>query len=142
MSKNKNINTFATETKIPATAKPNEESVEQLFGLGNDQLRELLEQELPVPREDLVTKKEVVETSATKDKAFNLPELSEYLKETAQDVSLSDQMAEDQRKRVSRKDDDEYLRVLQLNPFADADDTLFLEEVIYLGNISCVYIAH
>ena len=30
-------------------------SMEDMFGLGNEQLRELLEQELPIPREDLIT---------------------------------------------------------------------------------------
>jgi len=32
--------------------------------------------------------------------------------------------------KVDRTNRDEYLRVLQLNPFADADETMFLDEVL------------
>lgn len=97
-------------------------TVEEKFGLGNNQLRELLEQELPVPREDLVSKKE--KTKVDKDKVFNLPELSEYLQQTKEDEGTKKPAAQ----RVSRKDEEEYLRLIQLNPFADADESLFEEE--------------
>mmetsp|Transcript_5595 Transcript_5595/g.5033 ORF Transcript_5595/g.5033 Transcript_5595/m.5033 type:complete len:355 (-) Transcript_5595:8-1072(-) len=118
------------------------DTVEKLFGLGDEQLRELLEQELPVPREDLVSKKEL--KTVDKDKVFNLPELSEYLRESAKDKKIQQldgltdtqrEKEEDENRRVSRGDQEEYLRVLQLNPFADADDTLFLEEYDIIPSI-------
>lgn len=52
-------------------------SIEDMFGLGDNQLRELMETEIPVPREDLATGKTVVQTD--KDKVFRLPELSEFI---------------------------------------------------------------
>lgn len=110
-----------------------EASVEERFGLGNDQLRDLLEQELPLPREDLVSRKEAKEAEA--DKVFSLPELSEFLKDAESDRKTKKERKEagnddgDSRPRVSRKNEEAYLRLLQLNPFADADDSLFLDEV-------------
>jgi hypothetical protein len=101
-------------------------SLEDTFGLGNNQLRELMEQELPVPREDLVTKKEVKEADG--NKVFKLPDLNEFLESTtsADDKNKGDSQ---ETKKIDRSNQDEYLRVIQLNPFADADDSMFLEEV-------------
>ena len=64
------------------------------------------------------------------DKVFKLPDLNEYLSETggmgAKDQSIDDIM--DSGPKVSRNDMDEYNRLLQLNPFADADDSMFEDE--------------
>lgn len=107
-------------------------SLEDKFGLGNQQLRELLEQELPVPRENLATRKVINEKEVDKEKAFQLPDLNEFIK----DISDSRTKAKDDTKRqesssiekIDRSNQEEYLRVIQLNPFADADDSMFLEE--------------
>jgi hypothetical protein len=115
-------------------AEDGSSNLEDLFGLGSDQLRELNEQFLPLPREDLVTGKEVV-TDDT-DKVFKLPDLSEFMQETGgknERQLLQERKAaggaEVEAERVDRRDRDEYLRVLQLNPFADADESMFLDEV-------------
>ena len=89
-----------------------------------------MEQDLPVPREDLITRKELPDEKTDKNKVFSLPELQEFLKDTAPAASQS----QDERKpaqtsgKVDRKNLDEYLRAIQLNPFADSDDSIFLEE--------------
>lgn len=108
-------------------------SLEDLFGLGNEQLRELMEQELPVPREDLITGKAV--KNEDKNKVFKLPDLGEFMQDVVSPKSDSnnkentnDQITMDSSK-VDRQNRDEYLRVLQLNPFADADESMFLDEV-------------
>lgn len=106
-------------------------SLEDMFGLGNDQLRELMEQELPVPREDLITRKVIKEESRDKNKVFKLPDLTEFVKDESKE-SVEERTVREEaenRKRVDRSNQQEYLRVLQLNPFADADDSLFLDEV-------------
>mmetsp|Transcript_16656 Transcript_16656/g.16748 ORF Transcript_16656/g.16748 Transcript_16656/m.16748 type:complete len:330 (+) Transcript_16656:108-1097(+) len=109
-------------------------SLEDKFGLGNDQLRELMEQELPVPRENLATRKTIEEEKVDKDKAFSLPELNEFIRE----VGDSDTREKKERDvqdslqaslpKIDRSNKEEYLRVIQLNPFADADESMFLEE--------------
>lgn len=104
-------------------------SLEDLFGLGSNQLRELMEQELPVPREDLITKKEVTDSNTDKNKVFKLPDLSEFMDSATGSTGDKRRPVEEEVKKVDRKDREEYLRVLQLNPFADADDTMFLDEV-------------
>lgn len=110
-------------------------SLEDLFGLGDDQLRELNEQILPLPREDLVTGKEVV--TKDKDKVFKLPDLAEFMTETGGEQRKDRRNVQEDGKsrgeveegtRVDRKNQEEYLRVLQLNPFADADESMFLDE--------------
>jgi len=127
--------TAATSVAPSSTGKMETDgsnSLEDLFGLGDDQLRELNEQSLPVPREDLVTGKEVVNEDS--DKVFKLPDLAEFMQETGgqneRDRNLEARKAQesDDGSLVNRRDQDEYLRVLQLNPFADADDTMFVEE--------------
>ena len=104
-------------------------SLEDLFGLGSNQLRELMEQELPVPREDLITKKEVTDSNTDKNKVFKLPDLSEFMDSATGSTGDKRRPVEAEAKRIDRSDREEYLRVLQLNPFADADDTMFLDEV-------------
>ena len=106
-------------------------SIEDMFGLGNDQLRELMETELPVPREDLMTKKTIEEKDQDKDKVFALPDLNEFMQEGSKELSDEEKEAADRAAnspRVSRANQEEYLRVMQLNPFADADETMFEEE--------------
>ena len=103
-------------------------SLEDLFGLGSNQLRELMEQELPVPREDLITKKEVTDSNSDKNKVFKLPDLNEFM-DSATGTSGKKRVEDVETVRIDRSNRDEYLRVLQLNPFADADDTMFLDEV-------------
>jgi len=51
-----------------------------LMTSGNDQLRELNEQVLPLPREDLVTGKAVVVED--RNKVFKLPDLNEFMQDT------------------------------------------------------------
>lgn len=107
-------------------------SLEDLFGLGNNQLRELMEQELPVPREDLITKKEVSDSNTDKNKVFKLPDLSEFMDSATGTTGQQRKPVDAEMMRVDRSNREEYLRVLQLNPFADADDTMFLDEVRYV----------
>jgi hypothetical protein len=121
--------TYTPATRENEAVKLNEDgssSLEDLFGLGSNQLRELMEQELPVPREDLITRKEVADANVDKNKVFKLPDLSEFMDV---DGSKTLKNAELEQQRVDRRDKEAYYRVLQLNPFADADDTMFLEEV-------------
>jgi len=114
-----------------------EKSLEETFGLGDDQLRELMEQELPVPREDLVTGKELKEDKVDKNKVLNLPDLSTFMSEK-QGANYGRQ-AEDglqaSKKKIDRSNAEEYDRVLQLNPFADADEDLFLDEYDIIPSI-------
>ena len=110
-------------------------SLEDLFGLGDDQLTELLETELPVPREDLITGLAVVEEEADKNKVFQLPDLNEFVnqgndKSNNKSKSNRKQRKEEGKKvRIDRRNQEEYMRVMQLNPFADADESNFLDEV-------------
>ena len=98
-----------------------------------------MEQELPVPREDLITKKEVTDSNSDKSKVFKLPDLSEFV-DAATGGTGGKRAVEPEAVRIDRSNREEYLRVLQLNPFADADDTMFLDEVrlekIYPTSIS------
>ena len=112
----------------PKVAQDGTSSLEDIFGLGGNQLRELMEQELPVPREDLVTKKVV--KAADKNKVFKLPDLNEWTdaKDDKDDSESTMSPRGEEVKRVDRSNRDEYLRVLQLNPYADADDTMFFDE--------------
>ena len=116
-------------------------SLESMFGLGNDQLRELMEQELPVPREDLSTRKQVNAEVVDKNKVFRLPDLEGFMADDAVKKTPKGQreqaesMQADKSKRVDRSNQEEYLRVMQLNPFADADDTMFLDEYDIIPSI-------
>ena len=105
-------------------------SIEDMFGLGNDQLRELMETELPVPREDLITKKTIEEKDQDQDKVFALPDLSEFIDNSSREKTPEELKAEAEKDamRIDRSNQEEYMRVMQLNPFADADDTMFTEE--------------
>lgn len=128
----------------PSNEGNNDASLEDLFGLGNDQLRELMEQELPVPREDLITGKED-KTEQDENKVFRLPELAQFVKEKSDDAGVVDRVQGDSRRdrytaddmnknndevvaKIDRNNPEEYLRALQLNPFADADESMFKEE--------------
>ena len=133
-SSNSNINAM-----VPKEARNDDGSrnLEDLFGLGNDQLRELLEQELPVPREDLVTRKEITEEEIDKNKVFSLPDLSDFMQKTGGKRD-SDRKAETKllkSEKVNRKNKVEYLKALELNPFADADNSLFLDEYDIIPSI-------
>lgn len=93
-----------------------------------------MEQELPVPREDLITRKAV--KNEDKNKVFKLPDLDEYMRNVGSnekkkdDASGTESTAKDENAiKVDRKNMDEYMRVMQLNPFADADESMFLDEV-------------
>jgi hypothetical protein len=113
-------------------------SIEDMFGLGNDQLRELMETELPVPREDLISKQAIEEKDQDQDKVFALPDLSEFLDSSGKKKSSAELQAEAEKAampKVDRSNQDEYLRALQLNPFADADDTLFTDEYDIIPSI-------
>lgn len=105
-------------------------SLEEMFGLGNEQLRELMEQELPVPREDLITGQTVEKKDD--EKVFSLPDLTEFVKDATTVTTNRDKKGKsevEESTKVDRSNLDEYLRVIQLNPFADADDSIFKEEV-------------
>jgi len=56
--------------------------------------------------------------------------LGEFLKDTKGEKNEDnrDRLGDDTRQRIDRSNSEEYRRVMQLNPFADADDTMFLEE--------------
>jgi len=117
-------------------------SLEDMFGLGNEQLRELMEQELPVPREDLSTRKAVSSETVDKNKVFRLPDLEGFMADNADtDGGAKRNNADDSssseavKPRVDRSNQEEYLRVLQLNPFADADDGMFLDEYDIIPSI-------
>jgi hypothetical protein len=136
------VYTPSSDTREAKGAVINEDgssSLEDLFGLGSNQLRELMEQELPVPREDLISKKELTETDTDKNKVFKLPDLSEFMDSaTGTTEQKRKKDSETEQLKVDRSNREEYLRVLQLNPFADADDTMFLDEVsiffLFLAN--------
>ena len=128
-----------SNTMPPKEARNDDGSsnLEDLFGLGNDQLRELLEQELPVPREDLVTRKEISEEELDKNKVFSLPDLGDFMQKTGGKRD-SDRKAETKllkSEKVDRKNKEEYLRALELNPFADADNSIFLDEYDIIPSI-------
>lgn len=98
-----------------------QQSIEEAFGLGDDQLTELMEQELPVPREDLSTGREVAEEEVDENKVFNLPDLSSFLDDNTgerKEEKDKNQEIKDLQK-IDRRNREEYERVLQLNPFAD-----------------------
>ena len=121
-----------------ATIDKNKEvSMEDMFGLGNEQLRELLEQELPIPREDLITGKAIKAEDTDKNKVFKLLDLDEFIKETSGKQSDEEKKKKEieDAKKIDRSNPDEYLRVLQLNPFADADDTMFFDEYDIIPSI-------
>eukprot|EP01041_Mallomonas_annulata_P004812 gene4812-9598_t len=113
----------------------NDNSLEDKFGLGNEQLRELLEQELPVPRENLATRKTMKAEEVDKEKAFQLPELNEFMKDTTEETDSQIMKNEDNTPKIDRSNSEEYLRVIQLNPFADADESMFLQEYDIIPSI-------
>ena len=94
---------------------------EETFGLGDDQLKEWTETELPVPREDLSTGKQLAEDDVDENKVFNLPDLSSFLEDNSgkkREEKEKQQEIKDSQK-IDRRNREEYDRVLQLNPFAD-----------------------
>lgn len=112
------------------------QSLEERLGLRSDQLRELLEQELPVPREDLIARKDKTAEQPKEvddpNKVFRLPDLVDFNKEAKDDnkqTARQQAIIDANKPRVDRGDSEEFMRLLQLNPFADADESLFLEEV-------------
>ena len=117
--------------------KNSDVSMEDMFGLGNEQLRELLEQELPIPREDLITGKAIKAEDTDKNKVFKLLDLDEFIRETSGKKGEEEKKQKeiDDAKKIDRSNPDEYLRVLQLNPFADSDDAMFLDEYDILPSI-------
>ena len=98
-----------------------QQSIEEAFGLGDEQLRELMGQELPVPREDLSTGKELNKEQVDENKVFNLPDLSSFLDDkTDEKKKESDvERAAKESRKIDRRNREEYDRILQLNPFAD-----------------------
>ena len=84
-----------------------------------------------------MTGKEVEEDKVDKNKVFNLPDLSAFLTETtgAKAEQKEKERVERDAKRIDRSNVEEYDRVLQLNPFADADDELFLKEYDIIPSI-------
>ena len=137
-------------------------SLESSFGLGSNQLRELNEQYIPVPRDVLpqdtsTTLSENEESS----KVFKLPDLNEFVKQDfvrTQRPNVDSKNAEQSKRRslrginlknkppmsgikttpesrigttkkVNRRDQEAYRRLMELTPYADADESLFEEEV-------------
>lgn len=127
-------NLSPTSTNSNTVGQDGTSSLEDLFGLGDDQLTELLETELPVPREDLITGQAVVEEEADKNKVFQLPDLNEFVnqgneKSNNKKSNRKQRKEEGKKVRIDRRNQEEYMRVMQLNPFADADESNFLDEV-------------
>lgn len=97
-----------------------------------------MEQDLPVPREDLFASDE--DKDDDENKVFRLPDLGSFMKETTdrgvggderrtrytQDASKP--IVEDVSEKIDRSNREEYIRVMQLNPFADADESMFTDE--------------
>lgn len=154
-TKEENTGSTTTGDDSAAATSSTDSSLEDLFGLGNNQLRELMEQELPVPREDMITG-EKDKTEQDGNKVFRLPELGQFVKEKTSDGSVSERISGDSRrdrytmeegekgqpqegeepeKKIDRSNREEYLRVLQLNPFADADESMFQEEYDIIPSI-------
>lgn len=123
----------SSSKNVDTTNSDGSSSLEDLFGLGNDQLRELMEQELPVPREDVSTGKTVKESDADKNKVFKLPDLSDFVGAGTTEKEVKSDLPKEE--RIDRSNQEEYLRVLQLNPFADADESKFVEEYDILTSI-------
>ena len=170
------IKSYVEPEKGPETKKEinsdGTSSLEDLFGLGDEMLGDLMDgiDELPVPREDLLTGKTVEEEKAENkgNKVFQLPDLTDFIKDGSSGSSSSEKstlrekvasqsdsfkeritsnsgskrnerrkrIEEINQNRVDRSDQEEYMRVMQLNPFADADDTLFREEVCSISVIN------
>lgn len=97
--------------------------MEEMFGLGDNQLRELMETELPVPREDLITRKAVEKVD--KEKVFQLPDLNEFITESKANENEEQEVIQ----KIDRRNYEQYSRAMQLNPFADSDESLFIQEV-------------
>lgn len=94
--------------------------------------------ELPVPREDLVTGEALQEEQNDANKVLQLPDLGEFVKDntaepgrgaSSNQASKRKRRLEENLAKVDRRNQEEYMRVMQLNPFADADESLFLDEV-------------
>lgn len=109
-----------------------ESFAEKLIGLKDDQLRDLMELELPVPQEDKATGK-VVEGEDTGSKVFRLPELRDFLQDTSSKDVKQEQPADLfvplNSPKVNRRNFDEYQEFLRKNPYADSDERYFTEEV-------------
>lgn len=113
-------------------------SLEELFGLNADQLVDLMEDELPVPREDLITGQAIQGEESDKNKVFQLPDLMDFMDDNTGKGGKSNRQKrkEEQeigRVKIDRRNQEEYLRVMQLNPFADADESLFIDEVSFMA---------
>lgn len=81
--------------------------------------------------------KAVKEENTDKNKVFKLLDLDEFIRETTGKKGEEEKRQKeiDDAKKIDRSDPDEYLRVLQLNPFADSDDTMFLDEYDIIPSI-------
>ena len=133
-----NLSPTSTTSNTNTVGQDGTSSLEDLFGLGDEQLTELLETELPVPREDLITGQAVVEEEADKNKVFQLPDLNEFVnqgneKSSNKKSNRKQRKEEGKKVRIDRRNQEEYMRVMQLNPFADADESNFLDEVYPLS---------
>lgn len=51
---------------------------------------------------------------------------------------MIESVVEDEDSKIDRKNTEEYARAMQLNPFADADDSMFINEVSCI-NSPCMY---
>lgn len=52
---------------------------------------------------------------------------------------MMESVVEDEDNKIDRKNTEEYARAMQLNPFADADDSMFINEV---RNLRCSSTSH
>lgn len=118
------------------------DSLEKQLGFKDDQLRDLMELELPVPQEDKSTGK-VMDGEEKEGKVFKLPELKEFLRESSNPLketqSPLDMLIPANYTKIDRKNLQEYRRFLESNPYADSDERYFTKEVklflymIYFG---------
>eukprot|EP00599_Poterioochromonas_sp_BG-1_P016985 CAMPEP_0173166768 /NCGR_PEP_ID=MMETSP1105-20130129/22242_1 /TAXON_ID=2985 /ORGANISM="Ochromonas sp., Strain BG-1" /LENGTH=268 /DNA_ID=CAMNT_0014088137 /DNA_START=11 /DNA_END=813 /DNA_ORIENTATION=- len=115
-----------------------ESFAEKLIGLKDDQLRDLMELELPVPQEDKATGK-VVEGEDAGSKVFRLPELRDFLQDTSSKDVKQEQPADLfvplNSPKVNRRNVDEYQEFLRKNPYADSDERYFAEEFDIIPSI-------
>jgi hypothetical protein len=76
-----------------------------------------------------------------KEKTFRLPELSEFLEDTFElenkrkIMEAAGEIKQENQPRIDRKNAEEYAKFLEMNPFADADESYFKQEYDIIPSI-------
>lgn len=105
-----------------------------------DSLEVIERQQNVLVRQPLHVSHKIVDNSSEQQnnsKLFGLPELSDFLRDEKRSKSNRGSKARRNKRtternavpKVNRKNQEDYTKVLQLNPFADADNEIFVEEV-------------